>query len=224
MSRIYFTDESGALSQEDIRHMTRVLRARVGDVFRLSDGAGNDYSCVVTSLSPFLYEQKAQLPPTLQRRRLTVLLAASKQDKLATTIRRLTELGAADIVIFKSANGDATLKNFDFKAERYRKIVIEAAKQCGRSTLCNIHFAKDFAAALGSAHGSVIFCHEKATVRLSQITVTDDVTVCIGPEGGFDDKELALAEQQGATAVLISQNVLRCETAAIAAAAMVMEM
>lgn len=230
MSRKYFFEsicgDNVILSSSDCRQLEKVLRVRVGEHITVSSGTGDDFLCEVTATSPLKIQVIQSLPVKHTMRKLTVFAAVSKGDKLSLVVQKCTELGAYSIVIFGAQHSDFEIKNQKEKNERYSKIAKEAAKQCGSSILPSVKFCTCTEDALQMAKEceTLLICHEKADTRLQQIKLSGSVAVFTGPEGGFSEQEIILAKKAGAIPILISNNILRCETAPIAAAAIIMAM
>ncbi len=228
MSHKYFyIDKKGdnvILSREDERHLLRVLRKKKGSEISVSSGDGQDYLCKITSIDPFELIIDREEKPTIQRRDVGMFLSLAKGDKLALMLQKCTELGATRFYLFPTENSEGRAKNQDFKLERFQRIIIEAAKQCARSDIPTIQFASGIDEALELCDKDFYFCHEKADERLTQKKLPERISIFIGPEGGFSEIEVDKAKTAGGTPVLISNNILRCETAAITSLAIAMEL
>ncbi len=230
MSHIYFYEnregDNVYLTAEDERHLGRVLRVKVGAELTVSDGLGRAYSCKVQELSPLILQITSQLEPRVQRRDVTVCLSLAKGDKISLMVQKCTELGAKNILLFPTKNSDVKAGNIGAKLDRYNRIALEAAKQCYRFTLPNIEFLGNIEQAINRCNEQsreIFVCHEAASDRLTNAGPSKDIALFIGPEGGFDKTELDYMKEHGASLVLISDNILRCETAAVVAVAIVME-
>ncbi len=227
MSHKYFYIEKNGnnitLSKDDERHLVRVLRSKIGNAITVSDGNGADYLCKIVSLNPFSIEIEKEQRPTLQRREITMFISVAKGDKLSLMIQKCTELGVDRFFLLPTENSDVKAENIEAKLQRYNRVILEAAKQCGRSSLPKLSYLKNLSEALSICGDSFYLCHEKASERLISLPLPKKLSLFIGPEGGFSDSEVLMMEKSGATVVLISNNILRCETAAIAAASMAME-
>ncbi len=227
MSHKYFfiekNGESVVLSKEDERHLVRVLRSKIDSLITVSDGNGTDYLCKISSLDPFMLMLEREETPVVQRRKISMFISLAKGDKLSLMIQKCTELGADEFYILPTENSDVKVQNSEVKIQRYNRIILEAAKQCGRSSLPKISYINNLNEALSLCGGDIFLCHEKANERLIDLALPKRLSLFIGPEGGFSDVEVSLMQEKGAKAVLISNNILRCETAAITAVAIAME-
>jgi 16S rRNA (uracil1498-N3)-methyltransferase len=196
----------------------RVLRLRDGDEIVLLDGAGEEArcrlesgACVVESRGPAGGEP---------RHRLTVWQALLRGDHLEPVIRHGTEVGIAR---FSLVVGERCVAR-DVSAqrlERLRAIAREAAEQSERGVLPVIDPPVPVEAALpDAADGSVLLYERNAGLRLTELPLPPGLF--IGPEGGFTPGEVAVAERAGLTIAGLGPRILRSETVAVAAAAVIL--
>lgn len=197
----------------DARHLARSLRARVGEMIEVIDPAGFLLTVRLEAVSPdlvegvVLAERRHQPEP---RAHVTLAVANLPAPALELILSRCTEAGADSFVIFKA---DRSVGRGE-KAERWRAICREAAMLAGRLRVPEVLTAPSLASVLHSqAHAIVL--DRSAARSLSSLTQPRDVTLVIGPEGGWSDAELSLA---GDTATLGPRN-MRAETAALVALA-----
>lgn len=197
--------EQPDLAADDRHHLARVLRLRDGDELTVSDGAGRWRTCVFApGLLPVTSEIEHHDAPT---RRLTVAFALTKASKPELVVQKLTELGIDAIVPFASARSVVRWDEAkaDRQHERFQRVAREAAMQSRRVRLPDVHHLTSFDAvvALPGAHLA-----ERSGGQLG----AEVSTLVIGPEGGWDDVERVALPTVG-----LGTNVLRAETAAIAA-------
>lgn len=198
------------LSPADRHHLERVRRVRTGDPVVVSDGAGRwrDGTLGGAGTVDVTGEVQVDERPSPS---ITVAFALTKGERPELAVQKLTELGVDVIVPFTAARSvvrwDA--QRADGNVERLRRVAREAAMQCRRSWLPEVTPLGTFAtvralpdAALADAGGGP--------------PSLDRPTVLVGPEGGWDDEERAC----GLPTVGLGQHVLRAETAAMAAAAL----
>lgn len=199
------------LRDEDRHHLTRSLRLRPGDAFTASDGAGSWRVCRLGSAPDF--EAGADGPVVFVealRPSLTIGFALIKGGRPELVVQKLTELGVDAIVPF-TAEHSVVRWDPDRAArhtERLRRVAREAAMQSRQVRLPNIGEVAEFAD-LANQPGAI-----RADIAGDPLTL-DHPVVLIGPEGGWSDTERS---QLGA--VRISSSILRSETAAIGAAAL----
>ncbi len=236
MPRFYLLDGSlsaaadeVALVGEDARHISLSLRMRVGDEVTLSDGAGGDYLCRLTSLSPECVRARVErrLPASGEFPfPIHLYMAYPKGDKLEFIIEKAVELGVSAVTPFVSSRcvrRPAAEKTARL-GERYRKIARAAAGQCGRALLPKVGEPLDFFGMLKAASESevALFCYEgEGTLPLPQVLGAHpspaSFAVIVGSEGGFSEEEAAAARKAGCIPVGLGARILRCETAPLAA-------
>jgi 16S rRNA (uracil1498-N3)-methyltransferase len=157
--------------------------------------------------------------------------ALPKGEKLDFIIQKSVECGAYDVTLFESERCVVKVKADaeERKTERRRKIALEAAKQCGRSIIPDIHPTVSFDQMLTNAAKSdlVLFCYEgEGTEALgttlkkirNEMTISD-ISIIIGSEGGFSKQEAMMAKERGFMMSGLGKRILRAETAAIVALA-----
>ena len=145
MPHRYFTTEisdgTATLRGADAHHLARVMRARLGDTVILCDGNAVEYTATITGFGDECVEFRVEpgypsaAEPSVE---VTLLAGYPKQDKLEQIIKHGVELGAAHIVPFFSRYCVAAPKKEEQKNERYNRIAVEAAKQCGRGILPDV--------------------------------------------------------------------------------------
>ena len=145
MPHRYFTKEiadgTAVLRGADAHHLSRVMRARLGDTVILCDGNAVEYTAVITGFGDETVEFSVEegypsaAEPDVE---VTLLVGYPKQDKLEQIIRHGVELGCAHFVPFFSRYCVAAPKKEEQKNERYNRIAFEAAKQCGRGVLPDV--------------------------------------------------------------------------------------
>ena len=237
----FFADEGGIaqgtarLSAEDSAHALRVLRLEPGDEIELVC-APERYLASITDVTDGVVRVAVRhvLPRTEARTRLTLFQGLPKAEKMEWIAQKATELGAAAIQPVAMERCVVRLEGKDAakKAERWQKIAREAVKQCARveapevRTPCRLKALEPVFAALDV----LIVPWEDArdgSIReaLAPFEGRDGlrVGILIGPEGGIAPGEAQwLAGQAGAKLVTLGPRILRTETAALAALAMVM--
>ena len=229
MSERFFTSvppagDRAILEGDEARHLTRVLRAKVGDAVALFDGKGREWPARVASIGRDRVELDAGSPRTDDSPRgipLTLAVALPKGDRQKWMVEKLTELGASRLVPLETTRGvaEATAS----AQARLERVVIEACKQCGRNTLMEIASGRPLDRLLAEvpAGACVVIAHPGGRLldAAAMPPATTEVIALVGPEGGFTDEELTLAERAGAIRVSLGPHILRVETAAIALAA-----
>jgi len=214
------------ISGDETRHLCKVLRKKAGEIIHLSDG--EKYWHVVRIVE--IREERLTLEilethdiKPVPGRRVVLVIGLPKRSSMELILQKATELGVDSIVPVRTTH--AFYKNFnDETMKRWDRIVREAAKQSGRHRLLRIAPVQDWNALFQKPFGGArIILHEQGNTRPLQDALSrmeeKEVTVCIGPEGGFTPEEVARAEEHGFDPVHLGPQILRTETAAIALSA-----
>ncbi len=216
-----------ALVGDHAAHLARVLRARVGQRFDIASG-GRVRSGRVTSVSDtrgeFELGGEVEASPAAH---VTVLLAVFKFDRMEWAIEKLTELGVARIVPLIARRTDARLAAAAARrVERWRRIALQAAEQSRRASPPEIAAPARLKEALAGAEGLRVVLAESEDHRSLKEALasaaTQPLVLAIGPEGGWTEDELASFTAVGWLTASLGPNVLRAETAAIAAVAVLL--
>ena len=211
-----FYIEGGRLSPEDARHAAKVLRLRPGDEIVALDGTGGRFRALLQEDGSV--ELLETLPSNEPRLRLTVYQGVPKADKLELLAQKLTELGVTRLVPVEM---ERSVRHFE-KVERLRKIAREAAKQCRRALPMEIAQPMPWQKAVLDMRKRELLVapwEEATDGRLTALPPYNDIGPLICPEGGISAREI---EESGARTVTLGARILRTETAALAATAIIM--
>lgn len=235
MPRFFISEqpENGVLTLrgENAHHAGRVLRLRPGESVTLCNGKGMDFDCSIESVEKDVVVcrvRDSHPAETEPRQQLTLFMALPKSDKMDFIVQKAVELGAREIVPYLSKNCVSRPDKTDKKVERWQKIALEAAKQCGRGYLPAVGAVVSFKQAAEQAAQSqtalFFYENERQTGLHDALSdgVGETVSLMIGPEGGFAPEEAVFAAEKGLTSVSLGTRILRCETAPIAALAAVL--
>jgi len=208
-----------ALDREQSHHALRVLRLRLGDEVQLFNGNGTvAHGVIETAETPVqirLTDVRDSPPP---RPRLTIACALPKGPRAEDMVNQLSQLGVNALVPLRTARSIVDPR--DKKLDRFRKAAVESAKQCGRDYVMTIEAAADLTVALAQPHDLKLL-GDRSGEPLAPLGTTNDMLVLIGPEGGWTDDELQQSRDSGCVTWRFAPHVLRIETAAVAAAAIV---
>jgi 16S rRNA (uracil1498-N3)-methyltransferase len=223
------------LSGEKARYLISVLRCSAGDELQVFDGEGSLYKSKITGI-----ENKKVIIDLGERislnaespLNLILVQGILKGEKMDMVIQKATELGVKEII---PAITERSQIRHTRKIDRWRKISEEASKQSGRTMIPVVHEPVEFSSWL-MAHSSqhlkgFIFREEgglplkEAIHRFTDSPIhrfTDSpIHLLIGPEGGFSKEEVSLAVSKGLITASLGKRILRAETAAISAVALI---
>jgi 16S rRNA (uracil1498-N3)-methyltransferase len=212
------------LTGEAARYVARVHRVVVGDrlvVFDPDAVVEADAEVVRVGRDEVELRAEAPRPAARPRRLVTLIQGIGKGDKMDAVVRDATELGATRIVPALAERSVARPTGAP-RADRWRRIAVEAARQCGRGDAPTIEPTMSFgeafrrfapAVALGGA-GLCLDPWSGAPIgrAFRRLAVDAEATFAVGPEGGFAEGELAEAVQAGFERVTLGALVLRTET------------
>ncbi len=193
----------------------RVLRAKIGDLLTVFNGAGLEAQGIILEVSEMqiTVQLETATPSSLEPpKAITLAIAMLKGDKLSDVVRAATELGVSSIQLLITQHSEVKEIGAQ-KLERLRRIATEAAKQCQRNVIPSVLEPVP----LSSLTAPAIVAHPHSSV-LPREAIKWDVafTVISGPEGGFSSTEISLLEQKGILRVTLGKRILRAETAALA--------
>ncbi len=224
------------LGPEMAHRLGRVLRLKRGDRIVLSEGGPRDFEAQITGVSGqaltaiVVAEHEAPTEPGVA---ITLYQSLIRQNRFDLVLEKGTELGVSRFVPMiaarSQAHGDSNGEPSAAKAERWARLVLEAAEQCGRGRLPQVSAPVAFGDAVRGAAGLKLLPYESARgVGLTEYLRGLDrrpaeVSLVIGPEGGFEPSEIESAQAVGAVVVTMGPRVLRSETAGIVAAALVLD-
>ena len=220
----------------DAHHIGRVLRMKPGDVVAISDADGQSGVAQIekiTSDKVYLALHQRTIRTTEPPIGVWLAQGLPKSDKLEFIIQKAVELGVAGIIPVATHHSVVKYdeKKAQSKTERWGKIAAEAAKQCGRQIVPQvkpIHNLRELLDSLDS-EATVFMPYEGESTRTFKAALTEDgsaanksMIVLIGPEGGFSAEEAQFCRSRGVQTVTLGPRILRAETAALAALAIIL--
>ena len=221
-----FAGQSAVLEGDTAHHLGRVLRAQPGHLYELSDGErvwlGRIEAVSRGRVDFALLEQIPAHSPGID---VTLLLSIVKFDAFEWAIEKATELGVSTIVPLAGARSEkALLAAAHKRAERWKKIVMEASQQSRRLRVpvLGLPLRPDEAFGKPQMGAKVMLSERSGAEGLRDVLATQKLpqaTLAIGPEGGWTDEEFASATAAGFREASLGQLILRTETAVIAALA-----
>lgn len=211
-----------SLNKKQEHYLTHVMRCKAGDDLFLFNGRDGEYRAQIDCLKPQLeLYVLEQTQPQEVPCDLWLCAAPIKRGRSDWVAEKACELGASRLI--PTITQHVQFRRLPLK--RWRAHMIEAAEQCGRTSVPEITegIALDQLLKSWPKERKLLFCDETGGVPLASIAwklPKRPLAVLIGPEGGFSDDERT-ALQQKAQAVSLGPRVLRADTAAVAALAMI---
>lgn len=227
------SDTNVIITGEDVNHIKNVIRLKIGDEISVSNGIdGRDYRCGIEEITQtqvvcklrFIKEDGVELPS-----RVYLFQGLPKSDKMELIIQKMVELGVYEIipVAMKRCVVKLEDKKARSKISRWQGISEAAAKQSKRAIVPQINDVMTYSQALEYAKdmdvklvpyelenmmdGSLGMAGTKKII--SSIGAGQSIAIFIGPEGGFDEKEISAAITLGMQPVTLGKRILRTETA-----------
>jgi len=219
---VRIVDNFAILSEDDVFHLTRVMRAKRGtEIEAVCDGSV--YLARVEKLKPLQIPIIRKIRENNELSNNVILIAALvKGEKMDMVLQKATELGVSEIILLQTERTIVKIKKDDkqVKFERFRKILKEAAEQSKRTKIPSLYRlitledldtieAKVRMIAYEQLEGS---CASFNKV-LDTIKPKDTIAVLIGPEGGFSESEVEIAMHFGYKPISLGRRILRAETA-----------
>jgi len=222
-----FEGTSIKLSTEETRHLRDVLRLSVGDQIQIFDGEGREFIAEIATVAKretlLTIVDEISAPAPESNLDLTIAASVYKNDKFDLVIQKAVELGVArisPILTFRSESKiDAALNRTD----RWRKIALEATKQCERARIMTVDVPvsfEDFLSGLTDGSGDLLMFSEKDGRSIPDLGNPKKITALVGPKGGWEDSEIALAETKGFVPIKLGKRIMKAETAVITFAAL----
>lgn len=205
------------LSDREVIHQIKdVLRLKAGMEIILLDGNGTEFHGELTLVSKDgikVNEISIKKSSNNSKIKMNLYFAMIKKDKAEWILQKCTELG---VYSFYPVISERTEKS-NLNIERAEKIIKEASEQSERNDLPVLHEVVSLEDALGEAQHPVVALHmEGSKIDVSQLRDPIALSVFVGPEGGWGEKDLELFKKHDVKLVSISPNVLRAETASVA--------
>lgn len=217
------------ITGSDVNHISNVLRMKTGEELWISDGSKYEYRCTIESFEPdevLLHIVYSQEPEYELPCRIYLFQGLPKADKMELIIQKAVELGAYEIIPVETKRCVVKLdgRKSAKKTARWQQIAESAAKQSKRMLIPNVHEVLTFREALKYAESMDVRLVPYELARgmqetkeiLAGIEPRQSVGIFIGPEGGFEEKEIEAAIEGGAKPITLGRRILRTETAGLA--------
>lgn len=225
----YITDE------DDVKHISKVLRLKEGDLIEAVDADEKEYVAEIVMIDKKSVQIEVKEEVIGNREldvRLCVYQGVPKGQKMELIVQKLTELGISEIypVHFARCVSQMKEEKEEKKLKRYEKIAYEAAKQSKRTRIPTVHpvlSVEELLAAVRENDCTLLFYEEEKEKMLKSFFKNYPVAdvrrmgIIIGPEGGLTEEEVSQCVKEGCHMVSLGERILRTETAAMVAGAIV---
>lgn len=228
LMRVYVPDAAPgeqSLPPTEAHHLVHVLRAPVGVAVRVFDGAGHEWDATIAAISrrAVTLSIGAEVMPVAEPRiRVTLAAALLKGDQMDAIVRDATMLGVTAIAPMTSMHVTVPDRRWQSGAalERWQRVAIASARQCGRAIVPEIRAVQPWADVLRRTAGeAVLMCVEPSTAAKGATSgavppagPTSVATLVVGPEGGWSASELRDAERAGVSMIALGPRTLRAES------------
>jgi len=210
------------LDADMLHYLRSVMRQEVGNQMVLFDGRGGEYLVDIVSL-----ERDAPRCRTVQFHdvcrelplQVHIIQAANRSEKIEHVLQKGTELGAAAFTVCVSERMQLRLQGskLDKRLQRWQKIIIEAAEQCGRTRIPTLQWLPRLTALPGS-NQVAYYLHPEGNHGLREYFPTiqqhQAATLAVGPEGGWSSRDISELQQRNFEPLCFGPRVMRTETAA----------
>lgn len=229
-------DKTVVITGNDVNHIKNVLRMKYGEEIAVSNGTdGKEYRCGIVEFREnevicelrFVKEEGLELPA-----KIYLFQGLPKADKMELIIQKAVELGVYEIIPVAAKRTVVKLdeKKAKNKLARWQSISEAAAKQSKRKIIPEVTEIMTIKEALSYAEKIEVKMipyelaegMEKTKAIMETLKQKQSVAVFIGPEGGFEEAEVKMAEEAGVTPVTLGKRILRTETAGLTVLAWIM--
>lgn len=218
---------------EDVKHISKVLRCRIGEELEICDNDNNEYICEIINIDKYQVELNILEIVDVKREsdlKIKVYQGLPKGPKMEMILQKLTEVGVDEIVLVQTKRTVVKVddKKEDKKIERWERIIYEAAKQSKRGKIPRLRGVLSFKEALDDMKTNNLniapYENERTKSIKQSIKGVDikNIGIFVGPEGGFEDVEIKAIEEIGGQSVSLGPRILRTETASLVASSIVL--
>ena len=221
--------DSGVLDADQSHHCADVMRQKVGDLFSVFNGEGMEAKARITAITAtdVCFETLARAAAPRASHPVWLAQALTKPKSMDLILQKATELGVSELVPLHSDHSVVHVdgEKAEARVEKWQKLTIEAAKQCGQNWLPRVHAPqapREFLATVPPGAVKLIASLQpearplKTLLReqLASLKMGTPILVMIGPEGDFTPAEIGQARSAGFAPVSLGKIILRAETAA----------
>lgn len=230
---INLDDNKCTIIGDDVKHISKVLRAKIGDKVEISDKKENEYICEIVGINKEEVNLDILEKVDINREsslKVKLYQGLPKGTKMEMILQKLTEVGVDEIILVQNKRSVVKFDNKkeDKKLERWERIIYEAAKQSKRGKIPNLRGVLTFKEALEDMKSNDMnicpYENERTTSIKSALKDLDinTIGIYVGPEGGFEEDEIEKVQTIGAKVVSLGPRILRTETASVVASSIVL--
>lgn len=216
--------ETVILSEEESRHLSKVLRKKNGDQVILLDGKGTKADAIITHSHPKKTQLLVQHLSSVEKRSdttITIGIAPTKNtSRLEWFIEKATEIGVDRIIPLACKHNERKV----LKTDRLNKVAVSAMKQSGQLFLPKIDELTPIKEVIqNQPNGLIAYCPDRTAqpTLLNEVKNRSDILLLIGPEGDFSEEEINFAKQYHYQSIGLGTSILRTETAGIFACSII---
>lgn len=232
-NNINLENKTCIIEGEDVKHISKVLRCRIGEELEICDNDNNEYICEITNIDKSQVELNIVEVVDIKREsdlKIKVYQGLPKGPKMEMILQKLTEVGVDEIILVQTKRTVVKVddKKEDKKIERWERIIYEAAKQSKRGKIPKLRGVLSFKEALADMKENdfnIAPYENERTKSIKQAIKGVDIKnigIFVGPEGGFEDTEIKVIEEIGGQSVSLGPRILRTETASLVASSIVL--
>ncbi|MEG1311000.1 MAG: 16S rRNA (uracil(1498)-N(3))-methyltransferase [Romboutsia sp.] len=218
---------------EDVKHISKVLRCKIGEELEVCDKENNEYICEITNIDKNLVSLDIVEKIDVKREsnlKVKLYQGLPKGPKMEMILQKLTEVGVDEIILVQTKRTVVKVedKKEDKKFDRWERIIYEAAKQSKRGKIPTLRGVLSFKEALEDMKDNDLnICPYENEKTVSIKTAIKDneinnIGIFVGPEGGFAEEEIIQIQEIGSKVVSLGPRILRTETASVVASSIVL--
>jgi 16S rRNA (uracil1498-N3)-methyltransferase len=230
---INLDEKSCLIKGEDVKHISKVLRYKVGQEIEVCDNENNEYICEIDDIEKNVITLSIIEKVEVNREsplKIRVYQGLPKGSKMEIILQKLTEVGVYEIipVITKRSVSKIDDKKEDKKLDRWERIIYEASKQSKRGIIPKLSNVLTFDKAIKHMKNNDmnIVPYERENTKSIKQGIRglkiNSIGVFVGPEGGFEEEEIQNIESNGGVSVTLGPRILRTETASLVASSIVL--
>lgn len=213
------------LSKEASHHLMRVLRLAVGAEFILFNGKGGEFKATIIAVQKKIVSaQVGELSAIDRESPLQIVLGQSviRSEKMDYTLQKAVELGVTHIVPLLTDYSHSSLKlsseRLEKRFQHWQAVIIAACEQSGRTQIPSIEKPLSFEKTIGKIKADIrILLTPGPKKNCVPLAKARRILVCVGPEGGWSEKEIKLAKESAYRLLPLGPRILRTETAGLVA-------